>query len=376
MTELPETVLQFGGGKFLRAFADLFIHQANEQGQNVGRVVVVQSTDSGRAQQLNAQGGRYHVAVRGLSEGQLVDRVEEAASIRRALVAQTEWDKVLEVARSPELRYILSNTTEAGLALNPEDRLEDAPPRSFPAKLLLLLKARHESGLPGLTILPTELLEDNADRLRALLLEQARLWNLPEALAEWLQTECAWPNTLVDRIVTDKPAGHPLLAQDPLLTMAEPFAFWAIQEKPNGAPLCQHWAIQYTGDVKPFFLRKVRILNAAHTAMTPKALARGIKLVREAMQDAELRSWLEGLLFEEVLPVLEGRVAEPETFARQTLERFSNPFLDHKFSDIAIYHDAKVKIRLVPTRDEFIAKFGRTPRRLEEAIQESANLPL
>lgn len=367
MSDLPETVLQFGGGKFLRAFADLFIQQANDGGQNVGRVVVVQSTVSERARLLNQQQGRYHVLIRGLADGKVIEEVHEVQSIRRALVAQTDWNEVLAVGRASELRIILSNTTETGLTLEPGDRADAAPPKSFPAKLLLVLKARYESGLPGVTIVPCELIEDNADRLIGLILEQARLWQLPAAFTDWLQTECLWRNNLVDRIVTGKPAEHPLVATDPLLITAEPYALWAIEEQKPG-PFFENPAIRRTPDVTPFYLRKVRILNAAHTSLVNIAAPRGFTTVREAVLNPEIAGWLRGLLFEEIVPTLEGRVEDPEAFAKQTLERFANPFLEHKLSDIALHQETKIKIRLVPTREEYRAKFGREPRYLNEAI--------
>jgi len=373
MSQLPETVLQFGSGKFLRAFADLFIHQANLEGQEVGRVVVVQSTGDERARLLNRQGGRYHVLVRGLAGGNTVDRTEPAASISRALVAARQWPEVLAVARSPDLRYVISNTAEVGYTLDPQDRPGDAPPRSFPGKLLLLLKERHEAGRPGVTLLPCELFEGNADRLLGIVLDLARSWDLSEVLAAWIRTECRWRNTLVDRIVGVAPAGHPLLEADALLTVAEPFALWAVEAGEGKGGLFRHAAIQETADVRPFFLRKVRILNAAHTALLCKALPRGLRTVREAVLDPEIADWLTRLLFDEIIPTVRGRVEAAEEFARQTLERFRNPFLEHKLSDIAAYHDAKVQIRLVPTRREFVEKFGRTPPLLDEAI--AAALP-
>src|SRR5262249_36850126 len=154
MTPLPETILQFGSGRFLRAFADLFIHQANAQGQNVGTIVIVQSTGGDRAGGLNRQGGRYHVVVRGIEAGKVVDRVEPCESISRALVAGEQWDEVLALARSPQLRIVLSNTTEKGYDLDSSDGPDSRPPRSFPAKLLAVLRARFEAGQPGLTIVP------------------------------------------------------------------------------------------------------------------------------------------------------------------------------------------------------------------------------
>jgi tagaturonate reductase len=210
MEALPETVLQFGTGKFLRAFADLFIDEANRSGQAVGRVVAVQSTGDSRARLINQQGGRYQVLIRGIENGVTVDRVEEAGSLSRALIAAEQWPEVLEVARTPELRYLICNTAEVGHNLDPGIGPLSAPPRSFPAKLLLVLEARHRAGLPGPTILPCELFEQNADLLRGLLLELTEAWKMPAPFREWLNEECVWHNTLVDRIVVNRPANHPL----------------------------------------------------------------------------------------------------------------------------------------------------------------------
>jgi len=370
ITVLPETVLQFGSGKFLRGFADLFIHQANEDGQRIGRIVAVQTTGDARARALMQQGGRYHVAVRGLSGGQVVDRIDESASISRALVASKQWPEVLAAARSPQLQYIISNTAEAGYNLDPADRLEFAPPVSFPAKLLLCLLERHRAGQPGVHLLPCELFEHNADTLRGLLVQLAEQWALPARFVGWLESECRWHNALVDRIVTNPTGSDPRLTGDALSVAAEPYSLWAIEVK-DGRELFRHPAIRWTADHLPFFLRKVRILNAAHTALVTQARPRGIALVREVMDNLEVVAWLRQLLFEEIVPTLEERVEDPAGFAEQTLERFRNPFLDHKFSDIVAYHDEKVKIRLVPTRDEYRGKFGKTPPLLEAAIAAS-----
>src|SRR6266849_4689686 len=299
MTPLPETILQFGAGKFLRSFADLFVHQANQDGQAVGRIVVAQTTGDGRADALTKQEGRYHVLVRGLENGVRVERVEEVGSISRALSARKEWEALREFARWRHLRNVLSNTTEAGYDLDPNDKADDRPPRSFPAKLLLLLKDRFDAHLPGVTVIPCELLEHNADRLAAVVLQLAKTWKCSAALAAWLQSECVWLNTLVDRIVAATPADHPLSQRDPLLTAAEPFAFWAIQEKPKAGPFIRHPAIVRAADIQPYFLRKVRILNAAHTALVCQARPRGFHTVREAVEDHELGAWLNRLLFEE-----------------------------------------------------------------------------
>jgi tagaturonate reductase len=368
MNHLSETVLQFGSGRFLRGFADFFIEQANRAGRAFGRVVVVQTTGEERALALNRQGGRYHVLVRGLENGVLVDRVEESGSISTALVATRQWDEVRAAARSSQLRYVLSNTAEEGYKLHPEDGPTDAPPRSFPAKLLLVLRERFEVGQPGVTVLPCELFEHNADLLLNIVRQLAQKWQLPDSFQNWLRQECRWLNALVDRIVTDPPPDQPRPEGDALAVMAEPFALWAIEVKDGKEALFPHPAITFTSDVQPYFLRKVRILNAAHTALVNKARPRGHETVQQAMRDSEISAWLQRLLFDEIVPTLAGRVEGPAEFARQTLERFRNPFLAHKLSDIAAYHESKVKIRLLPTRAEFIEKFGRSPALLDEAI--------
>jgi tagaturonate reductase len=368
MSALPETILQFGAGKFLRAFADLFIHQANAAGQAIGRVVLVQSTGDDRAGRLTQQGGQYHVVIRGYADGQTIDTIEPCASISRALHAGSQWADVLRVARTPELRFVLSNTTEAGYALDPADEASAAPPRSFPAKLLAVLHARWSAGQPGLTLIPCELREGNADQLFALVQQLAAQWQLPTAFQTWIGHECVWLNTLVDRIVTGTPSDHPLLASDALLTVCEPYALFAIQDKPGAYPFVQNPAIVRAADITPYFLRKVRILNAAHTALLIHVRPLGIPIVRTAVQTPSVRRWLERLLFEEIVPTLQGRVDQPAAFAKQTIDRFLNPFLDHKFSDIALHHAEKVRVRLEPTQAEFRALFGRTPPLLDEVL--------
>jgi tagaturonate reductase len=368
-TELKETFLQFGTGNFLRAFADLFASQENRAGRPAGRVVAVQSTGAERARELNERGCRYHVAVRGFSGGKVVDEVELADSISRVLVAATEWDEVQKVASSPDLRWILSNVTEAGLSLEEKDTPSDRPPSSFPAKLLLCLRARYDAGTGPITIVPCELVPENGIAVKKLVLAQAARWNCDDSFVAWLSDQCRWVNTLVDRIVPGRPISHPLLAEDPLLISAEPFAFWALEGKADELPLTGHPAVVAADDITGYQLRKVRILNGAHTALVANAIPMGIATVREAVEHPEVNDWLQRLLFEEIVPVLEGRVEEPELFARQTLDRFANPFLDHKLSDIAKGHDGKMELRLRPTLAEFRERFGREPEILSSLFR-------
>lgn len=367
MQELPETVLQFGGGNFLRAFADVFIDEANKAGQNIGRIVIVQSTASNRADAINTQNGHYHVITRGLQNGQKIDTIQQVNSVSRGLNANTQWAEVLAVGTSPDLKTIISNTTEAGFALDPTESASAVPPKSFPAKLLKVLEARFNKGLPGVVILPCELIDNNGDKLLTLVRDQAVIWKMPPTFLNWLGENNVWLNNLVDRIVSGKPAEHPLLATDGLLTVAEPYACWVIQDNPH-APLFQHPAIIRAKDVLTYSLRKVRILNGSHTALVCKAIPMGIATVREAVTHPEVGPWLKRLLNEEIIPTIQDRVEDPQGFAAATLERFANPFLEHKLASIALNNQAKLKTRLISTRDEYVAKFGKRPTLLDEAI--------
>src|SRR5207248_2183317 len=217
--------------------------------------------------------------------------------------------------------------------------------------------------------MPCELIEDNSDKLRGIGLDLAAAWKLPDDFRRWVERDCCWLSSLVDRIVPGKPDEHPLLASDPLLLTAEPFAFWALGAKPQAARWFEHPAILRTADVKPYFLRKVRILNGAHTALVSRVGLGRFTTVREALDDDATRAWLERLLFEEIVPTLVGRVDGPEEFARQTIERFRNPFLRHLMTKLAEYHAEKREVRLVPTFGEYRAKFGRVPPLLDEVLK-------
>ena len=364
-----ESVLQFGTGRFLRAFVDRFLQHANNGGQNVGTVVVVQTTGGHRAEMLGAQTGGFHVVVRGYEAGQLVDRVETVRSISRALTAGQDWAKVLDVARSPELKYIVSNATEAGYVLDETDTVEAAPPKTLPSKLAQVLWTRYQAGGSPLTLLPCELIERNAARLLDLVRTQTERWRLPNEFRSWLSDRCLWLNNLVDCIVTPPPHDHPLTATDHLFCSAEPYALWAI-EKPVGREfeLFKHPAIRLVDDLLPFYLRKVRILNGLHSAMTAKFLPLGFETVQDVLASPSANKWIRGLLYEEILPAIAYRVEATAEFADETIDRFRNPFQRHKLADIALNHSAKARVRLQPTFDEYQKLFNRAPTRLAEAL--------
>jgi tagaturonate reductase len=383
---LPETILQFGTGRFLRAFVDRFVQQANDEGQAVGRVVAVQSTGNDRAELLGSKGKGYHVLVRGYEEGKLVEGVEEVKSISRGLVAATEWPKVLEIARSPQLKYIVSNTTESGYKLDEADTLHSAPPASFPAKLTRVLWERYQGSQTPVVILPCELVERNAEKLRDLVSRQILAWQLPVTFEPWVREECVWLCNLVDCMVTRAPADHPLTKKDPLLIHAEPYALWAIEKPPirrasesgtinlgsrfldQPIKLFDHPAIQMVDDLTPYYLRKVRILNGLHTAMVGKFLGQGFKTVQEILADKDAVKWVRGLLYEEIVPTIAYRISGVAEFADQTFDRLRNPFLAHLLTDIAAHHEDKVRVRLQPTWEEYQKLFGKAPPRLSEAM--------
>jgi tagaturonate reductase len=375
MSPLPETVLQFGAGRFLRAFVDRFVQNANDAGQKIGRVVVVQSTPGSRAEAINQSGKGFHVLVRGYENGEVVERVERIESISRALIAADAWPEVLELAGQPQLRYIVSNATEAGYKISPDDRLGDAPPRTLPGKLTQVLWRRFEAGGGPLVVLPCELIERNADKLLQLVLSQAKEWNLGEAFAAWVSDRCQWLNNLVDCMVTHPPADHPLLAQDAALVHAEPYALWAIERRGGvDPPLPVHAAIRLVDDLGPYYLRKVRILNGLHTAMVGKFMAVGFPTVQQILADREAVRWVRGLLYEEIVPTIAWRVDNVAEFADETFDRLRNPFLAHRLADIALHHTDKVRVRLEPTREEYEQLFGRPPKRLVEAITAGVTL--
>jgi tagaturonate reductase len=361
---LPETILQFGAGRFLRAFFDRFVHQANAGGQNVGKIVVVQRSADQRSD-LGLQS--YEVLVRGYQDFELVQRREKVESISRVLVADQKWAEVLAFAKSPDLRYIVSNATESGYALDARDQLDSAPPESLPGKLTQVLWARFQAGAAAPTLLPCELIECNADQLSGLIANQSLAWGLPDDFRMWVRDECIWLNSLVDCIVTmPEPA---LAAKEPLLICAEPYYLWAL-ERPTGkdVKVFDHPALRLADDISPFFLRKVRILNGTHTAMVGKFEGR-FETVQKLLEDRAANRWIRDLMYGEIVPTLAHRLDLVAAFADDTYERFRNPFTNHKLADIAKGHAVKVKVRLQPTREEYEQLFGKPPPRLVEAMR-------
>jgi tagaturonate reductase len=357
---LPEKVIQFGEGKFLRAFACWMIQQMNEKGLFNGRVVVVQPLPEGLIDALNRQDGLYTVVLRGIEQGKKVERVEIISAVSRGINPYTGWPELLKAGEGEEIELIISNTTEAGITYLPEEYIEGKTPRSFPGKLAALLYHRFQAtgGSPeaGLTIIPCELIPDNGKKLKEIVLRLATEWRLPGEFSAWVKQHNRFCNTLVDRIVTGYPAEETeyfqslLGYEDPLLTIGEPFHLWVIDGPPEIAkrfPLEKAGLNVKRGDVTPYRDLKVRLLNGPHIMMVAVAFLAGADTVQDVMEDDLLRDYIrEGI--KEIYPTVALADAEKISFVEAVMERFANPHNKHYLQDIALNSVTKFKERLIP----------------------------
>ena len=369
-----ERVLHFGTGGFLRGFVGHFIEAANRQNAFNGRIVAVGSTGSGRDRVYNEQDGLFTLWVRGLDQGSATSKLQLNSAFSRALSARDEWAEVLACARNPELELIFSNTTEAGIALAEGDAFAATPPRSFPAKLTRVLweRAHHFNYAldRGVVVLPCELIDDNGTRLKQLVRELALRWKLESTFTAWLDAAVPFCNTLVDRIVPGEPAQdvkadtwQRLGYQDDLLTVTEPYRLFAIEADDHVAARLRFAdadpAVVITRDIAPYRLRKVRLLNGAHTIMVPLALLAGCRTVADAVNDARVGTFLRRVLLQELVPSVDADGAL--VFAHHVLERFANPFIRHELMDITLQQTTKMRVRVVPSIVEYAGSHGAAP---------------
>ncbi|HEX8943577.1 MAG TPA: tagaturonate reductase [Gemmatimonadaceae bacterium] len=375
--ELPEKIVQFGTGAFLRGFAEYFVDEANRLGMFGGSVVAISSTGSQRDELLNEQDGLYTLAIQGVEGSAARQRYRVIASLSRALSARDEWDAVLELARSPEIGIVISNSTEVGIVLDENDHFDTNPPRSFPGKLTRFLAERARAfdydAERGIVVLPCELIDDNGDTLRAIVQELARRWKLGPRFERWLGDSVTFCNTLVDRIVPGvvSPAeseriGHLFEYRDGLLTACESYALFAIEGDDRlRARLCFTDAdprIIIASDIRPYRERKVRVLNGAHTISVPVALLAGLETVRDAVEDERVGRFIRRVVFDDIVPSLEAPGAEE--FAAEVLERFANPYIRHALIDITLYGTTKMRVRVVPSIVDHFRRVGRPPTSL------------
>ncbi len=366
-----EKVIQFGEGGFLRSFADVFIHKMNEQGLFDGKVVVVQPIPTGLIPVLNEQNGEYHQFLRGIDNGEVKSECIKVKSISRGVDPYTDYESYLALAHQPEMRFIISNTTEAGIEYLGTESLSDAPPKSFPAKLTALLYERFKAGLGGFVILSCELIDNNGKKLLECVLKYAELWNLGDDFITWLKTENHFLSTLVDRICTGYPKdeAEALCAQigesDKLLNTAELFQLWVIEgDFEDEFPLKKAGInVIWTNDVSPYKKMKVRILNGAHTSLVFPSLLCGIETVGESLGDGDMRQFLDTCLNKYIMPTL-GETDEHKAFANAVLERFANPYIKHLWKSISLNSVSKYTARVLPTVLDYVKKENSLPKPL------------
>ncbi len=374
--DLPEKVLQFGTGVLLRALPDYFIDKANKQGIFNGRVVIVKTTSSDSSA-FDKQDGLYTICVRGVENGKTVEENIVNASVSRVLSANTEWKRILECAHNPEIKIIISNTTEVGIQLT-DDNINDDPPTSFPGKLLAFLlerfKAFNGSASSGMVIVPTELITDNGSKLKGIVLELAHRNNLDFKFIEWLENHNIFCNSLVDRIVPGKPDSEEMMKlesqlgyKDDLLTMSEVFRLWAIEgnEKVKGVlSFCKvDEGIIITPDITLFKELKLRLLNGTHTFNCGTAFLAEFNITREAVTDPAYGAFTKNLMHTEIAKAIPFEIDAKvkEDFANKVFERFCNPFINHQWISITVQYTSKMKMRNVPLLQHHYELFGSPP---------------
>lgn len=381
-TPYQERVIQFGEGNFLRGFVDWMVHRANKADIFNGSVVVVQPIEHGLVAKLNEQDGLFTMISRGLVNGEEVVEEEVITSISRGLLAVGEWDKVLECAADPNIDILVSNTTEAGITYSASDRLEQTPPASFPGKVTAYLYHRFKTfdgaADKGMLLLPCELIDRNGDNLKAIVLRLAKEWELGDDFINWVETANIFANTLVDRIVTGYPGkeeasklGDKYGYQDELVNTAEIFHLWVI-EAPAGteARFPIHEAgleVKWVEDMTAYRTRKVRILNGGHTSTVALAYLSGFDYVKPAVNDDAIGEYLNSVIFDEIIPTCDMDAAELKVFADQVIERFKNPYIQHRWLDISLNSISKYNARVLPSLLPYLEK-GEEPALLSFSL--------
>ncbi len=363
---LPEKVLQFGTGVLLRGLPDYFIDKANRKGEFNGRIVVVKSTSQGSADAFDQQDGLYTLYVKGIENGAAREEAIINSSISRVLSAKEQWSEILKCAHNPEVKIIISNTTEVGIVLTDDD-VKLSPPDSFPGKLLAFLYERYKAfdgkDETGMVIVPTELIIDNGTKLRSIVLELAAKNKMEEGFIQWLQSANHFCNSLVDRIVPGKlPDADKKIAEknfgytDELMIMAETFRLWAIESDSERVKKILSFSktdegVVITPDIEKFRELKLRLLNGTHTFTCGLAFLSGFDTVKEAMTNGELSSFVRRLMMLEIATAMDSEIIsynEACAFANQVSDRFRNPSLDHKWISITMNYTSKMKMRNIP----------------------------
>jgi tagaturonate reductase len=372
---LNEKIIQFGEGNFLRAFVDWMVQSMNETTSFNGSVVVVQPIEKGLVNLLNEQDGLYHTILKGIKNGQPVKDIKLISAISRGINPYSNFPEYLKLAENPTFRFIISNTTEAGIAFDANDTPDMKPPKTYPAKLTVLLYNRYKyfngNTNKGFIILPCELIENNAGVLKDTILNYCNLWKLEQGFIEWLEKCNTFCNTLVDRIVpgfnpdSSKEIYNTKNIEDKLCVDAEQFHLWVIEGPDwikNEFPTDKAGLnVLFVKDVKPYRTRKVRILNGPHTIMTPVAYLSGIEYVRDAVEHPVIGKFILNSLYNEIIPTLDLPENELKSFANEVLDRFRNPFVNHALMSISLNSVSKFKARVLPTLKSYVETNKKLP---------------
>lgn len=371
-SDRSEKIIQFGEGNFLRAFIDEMIDTLNQKELFDGSIVVVQPINNGLIDILNEQDGLYTLFLRGMEDGKEVCKKRIITSISRGINPYRDYDTYMKCAENEDLRFVVSNTTEAGIVYLDSDNLEDRPQTSFPGKVTAFLYKRFKTGLKGLVFIPCELIDNNGTELKTQILKFASKWNLEKEFIDWVNEDNIFTNTLVDRIVTGFPKDEAkalteeLGYEDKLLDTGEIFHFWVIEgpdflseELPFKKAFLN---VVWTDDATPYKMRKVRILNGAHTASVLAAFLSGKETVGEMIGDKAFHRYLEIALFEEIIPTLDLDYENLKSFANSVFDRFANPYIKHFLLSIALNSVSKYRTRVLPSILEYIKLKNSLPK--------------
>ncbi|MCI8801130.1 MAG: tagaturonate reductase [Lachnospiraceae bacterium] len=376
--ERPIRVVQFGEGNFLRAFVDYMIDIANEQGKFDGDIVLIKPISFGSLDSFHRQDCQYTVSLRGMVDGEAKILNRQVTSVADAVDAYEEYDKYMGLAEIDTLRFVVSNTTEAGIVYDAEDKFELNPPKSFPGKLTKFLYHRYETFQgdmdKGLVMLPVELIDDNGIMLKKCVMQLIELWNLGGEFRTWVEEACVFTSTLVDRIVTGYPRDtieeewKALGYEDRILVTGEPFALWVIESPKDISgelPLPEAGLpVIFTDNQKPYKQRKVRILNGAHTSFVLASYLCGNDIVKQSMEDDDIRNFMTKTIFDEVIPTLTLPEEELKEFAEAVITRFNNPYVKHALLSISLNSVSKWRARCMPSLLGYVEKFGKLPAHL------------
>ncbi|MGN1120324.1 MAG: tagaturonate reductase [Oscillospiraceae bacterium] len=376
--ERPVKILQFGEGNFLRAFVDWILQDLNDKGVINSNVAVVQPMPVGRVKELGEQDGLYTVCLEGIDNGEKIQSRRIIDVLSDFINPFEDYAKFLKYAESDDLEIVISNTTEAGIALDPTDTDFSVCPKSFPGKLLALLKARYDKFggdmTKGLAIVPCELIDHNGDELKRVLLELADINKLDADFVNWLTSANHFTSTLVDRIVPGYPrdCASQICEEtgfaDNNIVKGEIFHLWVLEKEPfvqEKLPADKSGLnVIFADNIVPYKQRKVKILNGSHTAMVPVAYLSGIDTVRESVEDEDVGRFVSELINDEIKPTIDLPQNEMDAFANSVVERFKNPFIRHELMSIALNSTTKFKTRLLPTYNDYRTKFGKSPKHI------------